>query len=843
MAIGKNIKGITIEFNGDTTKLGKALKEVETKAKGVDTSLKNVNRALKFNPGNTELLAQKQQLLGQKISQTKEKLEALRTAQAKMDDDPAVDKTSQDYMELRRQIIETESQLKHFETELKKVDNYKFEQLGKQFQNVGKKMTDVGKTITKRVSAPVAAGLGAAVKVTMDFDSAMSQVAATMGKTNADLEKVNVTSGDFSGTLRDLAVEMGSKTAFSATEAAEALNYMALAGYSAQESADMLPGVLSLAAAGNMDLAQASDMVTDSQTALGLSAEETKTLIDQMAKTSSKSNTSVEQLGEAILTVGGTAKSMAGGTEELNAVLGVLADNGIKGSEGGTILRNTLLSLGSPTDKAAKQLEALGVSVYDAEGNMKDMRELMPELAGALDGLTGEERTKALSAIFNKRDLKGVNALLSTSTERWGELGTAIEESGGAAEQMADTQLDNLGGSLTILKSALEGAAINIGEQLVPAIKTVAEWITALVAKFNEMPEGVQKFVAVAGVILAALGPVLVILGTLIGSVGRVISILPKLISGFQAVGTAFKALSGILAANPWMLVAAAAIAAIILIVKNWDTIKAFFIKLWNSVKTIFTAAWNVIKKQVLQVWNSLKAAAVAIWTGIKTFFTTILNIYKTIFKTAFNAIKTIVTTVFSAVSGFIKRVVNGWKTIFRTAFNAIKTVATNVWNGIKRAIVTPIETARDTIKKIIDKIKGFFNFKVKLPHIKLPHFSIRPSGWQIGDLLKGSIPSLGIDWYAKGGIFTSPTIIGNKGFGEAGAEAALPLDILWDQMSDMFRDMADRIVDGVNAAGGMDGAVITTNVILDGKVVGRAVTPVVNNGLYDRSVLDRRRA
>ena len=788
MAIGTRVKGITIEFNGDTSKLSKALKEVKDKTKEVDKSLREVNRALKFNPGNTELIAQKQQILKDRIKQTKDELEVLRQAQAKLDDDSAVDETSQDYMELRRQIIETESQLKHFETELKKVDNYKFEQLGKQFQNVGQKMTDVGKTVTRRVSAPVAAGLGAAVKVTMDFDSAMSQVAATMGTTNADLEKVNVTSGEFSGTLRDLAVEMGSKTAFSATEAAEALNYMALAGYSAQESADMLPGVLSLAAAGNMDLAQASDMVTDSQTALGLSAEETKTLIDQMAKTSSKSNTSVEQLGEAILTVGGTAKSMAGGTEELNATLGVLADNGIKGAEGGTILRNVLLSLGSPTDKAAKQLEALGVSVYDAEGNMKDMRELMPELAGALDGLTGEERTKALAAIFNKRDLKGVNALLSTSTERWGELGTAIEESGGAAEQMADTQLDNLGGSLTILKSALEGAAINIGEQLAPAIKTVAEWITALVAKFNEMPEGVQKFVAVAGVILAALGPVLVILGTLIGSIGKVISIVPKLISGFGMIGKAFGVLSKVLLANPWMLVAAAAIAAIILIYKNWDKIKAFFKKLWAAIKTTASAAWNGIKEAIMAPIRAAKQLLEAAWEGIRT-------------KTK------------------------------------------EAWDRIKEAITAPIRNAADVIKGIVDRIKGFFKFKFKWPHIKLPHFAIHPKGWQIGDLLKGSIPSLGIDWYAQGGIFTSPTIIGNRGFGEAGAEAALPLDILWDQMADMFSNMADRIVEGVNASAGMDGAVITTNVILDGKVVGRAVTPIVNGGLHDQSVLDRRRA
>ena len=201
-------------------------------------------------------------------------------------------------------------------------------------------------------TAAVGAFAASSVSVGMSFDSSMSQVAATMGTTTDQI-----------GELRDFALEMGSKTAFSATQAAEALNYMALAGYDADTSMSMLPNVLNLAAAGNMELATASDMVTDAQSALGLSLEETTELVDMMAKTSSKSNTSVQQLGDAILTIGGTAKTLAGGTTELNTALGILADNGIKGSEGGTKLRNVILSLSSPTDKAAQMLEQLGDTI------------------------------------------------------------------------------------------------------------------------------------------------------------------------------------------------------------------------------------------------------------------------------------------------------------------------------------------------------------------------------------------------------------------------------------------------------------------------------------------------
>ena len=779
MALGKKVKGITIEFNGDTTKLGKAINDVEKKTKSVDDELKAVNRALKFNPGSVELWSQKQQLLTQKVGETKQKLDILKQAQEQMDGND-VDKNSQEYRELQREIIETESKLKHFEKQLKDVGNVKLTALGNELKQTGDKMKNAGKNATTYVTAPIAAGFGAAVKKTMDFDSAMSQVAATMGKTTKDMESEQVSVDGFSGSLRDLAVEMGSKTAFSATEAAEALNYMALAGYDAQTSADMLPKVLNLAAAGNMDLATASDMVTDSQSALGLSLDETETLIDQMARTSSKSNTSVEQLGSAILTVGGTAKTMKGGTEELNAVLGVLADNGVKGAEGGTALRNILLSLGSPTDKAAKQLQALGVSVYDSEGKMKDMRDLMPELNSALSQLTDEERTQAIASIFNKRDLKSVNALLSTSTDRWDELSGAISDSGGAAEQMADTQLDNLGGSLTILKSALEGLAINVGDVLTPYIKKLAEWITSLVDKFNGLSPTVQTvIVAIAG-IAAAIGPLLVITGLMISSIGQLLIAGPKIVSMFGAVGKAFGALKGVLMANPWVLIAAAAIAAIILIVKNWDKIKEFFANLWATVKEVTVAVWNGIKAAISKVINAIKSVIMAIFNGIKLYFTTVFNIYKTIIMTVFNAIK-----------AFFIRVINGYKKIFTTGFNFIKNTVSRIANGIKNALVKPIEKAKELIKGIIDKIKGFFNFKAKLPHIKLPHFAIQPRGWHLSDLLEGVIPSLGIDWYAQGGIFRSPRVVG---VGEAGPEAVIPIE----KLNGMLSSMADSIVNGI---------------------------------------------
>ena len=294
-----------------------------------------------------------------------------------------------------------------------------------------------------------------------------------MGITKDAMSTVNGESVNTMDTLSALAKKMGSETAFSASECAEALNYLALAGYDTQQMCDTLPTVLNLAAAGGIDLASASDMVTDAMSALGMGVDEAGTMVDQMAKTASTTNTSVAQLGEGILTIGATAKTVKGGTAELNTALGILANNGIKGAEGGTHLRNVILSLQNPTDKAAACMEKLGVDVYDSEGNMRSLNDILGDLNTSMDGMTAAEKSNIIGQIFNKTDLSSVNALLANTGSTWDDLQQSIIDSGGAAQQMADTQLDNLQGQITILKSALEGLAISFGELLLPAIKMI----------------------------------------------------------------------------------------------------------------------------------------------------------------------------------------------------------------------------------------------------------------------------------------------------------------------------------------------------------------------------------
>ena len=512
--MASRIKGITVEIGGDTTGLDKALKNVNATIRSTQSSLKDVNKLLKLDPANTELLAQKQKLLKDAIGSTKEKLDALKTAQEQAKQQLENGDLGQDkYDALQREIIETEQELQKLAQEAVNSNAAlaKIEEAGGKLESVGNKISGVG-TKMLPVTAAVA-GLGtAAVKTTADFDSSMSQVQATMGITADSMSKVDGQSVNTMDTLRTLAKQMGEKTAFSASECAQALNYLALAGYDTQQMCDTLPTVLNLAAAGDIDLASASDMVTDAMSALGMQTDEANTMVDQMAKTASTTNTSVAQLGEGILTIGATAKSVKGGTAELNTALGILANNGIKGAEGGTHLRNVILALQSPTDKAAACMESLGLQVYDSQGNMRSLNDILSDLNKSMDGMTSAEKNNIISTIFNKTDLSSVNSLLANTGDTWDSLQKSITESGGAAQQMADTQLDNLSGQITILKSAVEGLAISFGEALMPVIRSLVSKIQGFVDKLNSMDESQRNLIIRVAAVVAAIGPFLIIL-------------------------------------------------------------------------------------------------------------------------------------------------------------------------------------------------------------------------------------------------------------------------------------------------------------------------------------------
>ena len=321
-----------------------------------------------------------------------------------------------------------------------------------------------------------------AIETGSSFEASMSQVAATMGMT---ADEVSNGSKEYT-LLSEAAKECGKSTMFSATQAGEALNYLALAGYDAQKSAETLPKVLDLAAAGGLDLAYASDLVTDSMAALGMETSQLDGYIDEMARTSQKSNTSVAQLGEATLVCAGTVSLTKQSLETMNTELGVLANNGIKGAEGGTHLRNILLSLSAPTEKAEIALHELGVKVSDSSGNMRDLNDILTDLNASMDGMASTEKTQTINRIFNKTDIAAVNALLKGTGEEFDNLRSEIESSSGAAAAMAETLNDNLKGKVTILQSALEGLGISAYDIFDDQLKTSVDSATNAVGRLQK---------------------------------------------------------------------------------------------------------------------------------------------------------------------------------------------------------------------------------------------------------------------------------------------------------------------------------------------------------------------
>ena len=743
--MANRIKGITVEIGGDTTKLQTALKGVNSSIRDTQSQLRDVEKLLKLDPGNTELLAQKHRLLGEAVAGTKEKLATLKTAAEQANTALANGEITQDqYDALQREIIETENNLRDLERQAGQsaVALQKIAATGEKLKTVGDNISSAGQKLLP-VTAGVTALGTAAVSTAANFESSMSQVQATMGITKDAMSTVNGESVNTMDTLSALAKKMGSETAFSASECAEALNYLALAGYDTQQMCDTLPTVLNLAAAGGIDLAAASDMVTDAMSALGMGVDEAGTMVDQMAKTASTTNTSVAQLGEGILTIGATAKTVKGGTAELNTALGILANNGIKGAEGGTHLRNVILSLQNPTDKAAACMEQLGLDVYDSEGNMRSLNDILGDLNTSMDGMTAAEKSNIIGQIFNKTDLSSVNALLANTGTTWDELQQSIIDSGGAAQQMADTQLDNLQGQITILKSALEGLAISFGELLLPAIKMIVGWVQQFVDWLNGMDEGTKKVITTVALLAAALGPVLIVVGKVVSAVGTIMTIVPKVAGVINTVKTAFAALNTTMLANPIFLIIAAITALVAAFIYLWNTnedFRQFWINLWENVKEVaiavweaiknfFTAAWEAISSTAQAVWNGIKDFFSGLWEGIKTIFstvveviktiittyfniyktiiTTVLNAIKTVFTTVWNGIKTVVTTVVTAIQTFITTAWNAIKNTVTTVLNAIKTVITTVWNAIKAAVTTVVNAIKNVISTVWNGIKN----------------------------------------------------------------------------------------------------------------------------------------
>lgn len=564
-------------------------------------------------------------------------------------------------------------------------------------------MRKTGSTLTKTVTLPLV-GLGTvSVKTAATFESAMSQVQATMGLTADSTSELKGQTVNTMDSLSSLAKQMGAETKFSATEAAEALNNMAMAGYNVNEIYDALPEVLNLASAGALDLDYATQLAANGLNVMGYGTDRLSELSNKLAVTASSAYGSVSDFGEGLLVAGGAAKSANLNFTDTFTALGILGDAGISASEGGTKLRNVILSLYAPTDIAAEELKTLGIQTKDADGNVRDFQEVLKDLSGALDGLSESDRLNAINTIFNKADIAGVNALLSNCTDRWDELSSTIDNAGDAAGQMSDTQLNNLNGQLTILKSGLEGLAIAFGEALLPLVKDVTAAIQAIVTWLNNLNDEQVQTITKVLEFAAALGPILLIGSKVVAGLNSIVT----LITNFVPLVTAFGSTVAGLAAP--ILAVIAVIAAIKLawdtnfggmrdtLTEFMDTVIDRVTVIVEFLQTIFTAFIGVFIDNWQSNWINIRLIFEETWNAIETVFGSVikvitnalslfLNVITLNWSGAWENIKSIFSAVWDAIGSLLNLaldlILNDFVVVIPTLFMA----ATNAWNSIKDA-------------------------------------------------------------------------------------------------------------------------------------------------------------
>lgn len=865
--------------------------------------------------------------------------------------------------------------------DIKKADGSLNWQGVKDGESAAKKSGD-GFTVLKGILANLAtAGIAVAAGAVKDFCSEVVEIGQTFETSMSKVSALSGATGDDLATLEAKARELGASTTFSASQAADALGYMALAGWDTEQMLAGVGSVLTLAQAGEMELAAASDLVTDYLSAFNMEASETARMVDVLAYAQANANTTVEGLGMAFKNCAANANAAGMDVETTSAAISMMANQGLKGSEAGTALNAVLRDMTAKMEDGAIAIGEQSVAVMDAEGNYRDFTDILADVQAATNGMGDAEKAAALQSTFTADSIKGLNLMLNAGADEMVGFRDELYGCAGAAEETAATMTDNLGGDLAAMNSAFEELSLKIYDGLqeplrsavkfitgtvVPGIEGFMAWLTTGTQEFDEfgnvvgetasplsqLASTVQSMVpvlaAAGGALLAYEGYSLAVtvaekaraaattlvdnatkllngtmklnpIGIVITLIGALVAaflylwntseefrnfwigvwdavkaavqpladwvmanVITPLVSKFQEFQTLFAGLWDAIVANvtsAWeqiapivqagMQVIQTIIGAVMPVIQAawdgaWGLISSVFTAIWDNISNTVNTVMGVIQGIIQVVAGIISGDWDAVWSSIKQIFESIVNgilqaganvfnaltsiissvltgIYN-VWASIWNSVFSVASSIWNAISSNIGGVVNGiWNNITST-FNSLVGTVLGIFNSVREAITNPIETAKNTVGGIIDTIKGFFsNFHIQLPHINLPHFAISPAGWQIGDLLKGSIPSLSIEWYATGGMFNGASIIG---VGEAGTEFVVPRDgkhmlpfaqaVSENMAFPSPEEFAAAIVAALMAAGFGQ-----TVLKIDGKTLGEALAPYldqINGSRYNNA-------
>jgi TP901 family phage tail tape measure protein len=695
----------------------------------------------------------------------------------------------------------------------------------------------IGAAVATYFSAKAIVDFGAAcVSTTASFEDAMLKVQSLSGATKDEYQK-----------LTDAALEYGSTTAWTSKDVADAMGYMALAGFDTNEILKSTSGMLSLASASGEQLATVTDILTDSMTAFGDGADQASRYADVLATTQAKSNTTVGLLGEAFKYVAPLAGSYKYELEDVSTALGMMANAGVKGSMAGTSLSSIITRLGTDTDGCRETIEALGVEFYNSDGSARNLSDVLIDLSDATKDMDVAQKSALAKTVAGQEAQKGLLAILNQGSDAYKELNKQIREVGASTESEAKAMADNMesgiGGAIRSIQSAWEGFQIKIGQKLQvaaePAIRRLASFVTdKAIPAVDTISEKVESFSESANEFLSPLIDAFRNLGGAISADAESSTFLQDAFSGAAAI-----------IGNVWNTVGQpvfdALVSGINWLADNWGPISDAVSESFSTMMEIMSTVWNNIGKpvwdmiffvisevagmfqrhmpEIMKFFNEAAAGIKDTWDkhlkpALKAIGDMLRNDVMPAFEFVFKTIiEPLIETVFQTIgrlwNGTLKPIFDGiidflagtftgdWK----RAFTGILNIVTGIFNAILTAIETPMNHAKNVVNRAIEYIKEKFNFEWSLPQLKLPHFSISGSF----SLNPPSVPSFGIEWYKKAMndpvIMNSPTAFGiNKNGqimagGEAGSEVVSGKDTLLQLISQAVSEKNQEIIDAIN--------------------------------------------
>lgn len=575
-------------------------------------------------------------------------------------------------------------------------------EIGGHLQTAGKNLETVGSTLTKAVTAPIVGLGGLIVKTSSSFESAMSRVQAVSGASGGELQKLN-----------KKAQELGATTAWSASEVADGMTEMAKAGWSASDIIDGMSGVLNAASASGEDLAQVSTIVADAITGFGLKAKDASRVADLLTQSANAGTIDITDLGESFKYISPIAKTMGFSIEDVTTAISAMSMSGIKGSQAGTSLRTMMARMVKPTDDVKKAMDELGIKLTNSDGSFKSLNTIVAEMRGSFNGMTDEQKTYYATVLAGQDGMSGLLSLLSMTQGEYDKISESMKNCSGVAEDTAKTMLDNFGGQLTILKSSLEGVAIQFGEVLLPYFKNFVTWVQQVVLKLQSMTKEQKEQIVKWAAFAAAIGPTLLVFGKLTSTIGKLMSAfgaVPKVIgtvqkdfkllqlgiahiqegfalskAGFSGLGKEASVLGSFLGGLSAPMIASAAAVGVLVTAFStlWKTNEDFRNKMTSTFKEI-TSAFGAFFSGISERFNALGINLESIVNVIKTVWLGFCNLLAPIFESAFAQVSTVISTVLNIILGIVDVFIGVFTGNWSQAWNGIKEIFSSVWEGIK---------------------------------------------------------------------------------------------------------------------------------------------------------------